>query len=177
MPNSSGLVNRRNVIATSDATVVSRLKQAGAIPLGVTNCSELCMWYESSNRVYGRTNNPYDLQRIVGGSSGEPQHLGTVLHEWQVKMQRGKSSKSLHTAINVFLGSCGASGLFPGHCCRLLGGLAALPLLGVSFGIASACPVVLWQANPFSPRTPAIPYPSLKPSYCPPPLFRPPPSL
>ncbi|KAF4795339.1 Fatty-acid amide hydrolase 2 [Turdus rufiventris] len=70
MPNTSGLVNRRNVTATSDATVVSRLKQAGAIPLGVTNCSELCMWYESSNRVYGRTNNPYDLQRIVGGSSG-----------------------------------------------------------------------------------------------------------
>lgn len=71
MPNTSGLVNRRDVIATCDATVVSRLKQAGAIPLGVTNCSELCMWYESSNRVYGRTNNPYDLQRIVGGSSGE----------------------------------------------------------------------------------------------------------
>uniref|UniRef100_A0A8C4J4L5 Fatty acid amide hydrolase 2 n=1 Tax=Dromaius novaehollandiae TaxID=8790 RepID=A0A8C4J4L5_DRONO len=70
MPNTSGLVSRRNVIATSDAVVVSRLKQAGAIPLGVTNCSELCMWYESSNRVYGRTNNPYDLQRIVGGSSG-----------------------------------------------------------------------------------------------------------
>ncbi|XP_056347019.1 fatty-acid amide hydrolase 2 isoform X3 [Oenanthe melanoleuca] len=70
MPNTSGLVNRRNVVAASDATVVSRLKQAGAIPLGVTNCSELCMWYESSNRVYGRTNNPYDLQRIVGGSSG-----------------------------------------------------------------------------------------------------------
>ncbi|XP_032052119.1 fatty-acid amide hydrolase 2 [Aythya fuligula] len=70
MPNTSGLVNRRDVIATCDATVVSRLKQAGAIPLGVTNCSELCMWYESSNRVYGRTNNPYDLQRIVGGSSG-----------------------------------------------------------------------------------------------------------
>nr|XP_009930569.1 PREDICTED: fatty-acid amide hydrolase 2 [Opisthocomus hoazin] len=70
MPNTSGLVNRRNVIATSDATVVSRLKQAGAIPLGVTNCSELCMWFESSNRVYGRTNTPYDLQRIVGGSSG-----------------------------------------------------------------------------------------------------------
>uniref|UniRef100_A0A8C6Z3H0 Fatty acid amide hydrolase 2 n=1 Tax=Nothoprocta perdicaria TaxID=30464 RepID=A0A8C6Z3H0_NOTPE len=70
MPNTSGLVSRRNVIAASDAAVVSRLKQAGAIPLGVTNCSELCMWYESSNRVYGRTNNPYDLQRIVGGSSG-----------------------------------------------------------------------------------------------------------
>ncbi|KAG8144491.1 hypothetical protein E2320_012997 [Naja naja] len=43
MPNSSGLVNRRNLISTTDAVVVSRLKQAGAIPLGVTNCSELCI--------------------------------------------------------------------------------------------------------------------------------------
>ncbi|XP_042335563.1 fatty-acid amide hydrolase 2 isoform X1 [Sceloporus undulatus] len=70
LPNTSGLVNRRNIISVADATVVSRLKQAGTIPLGVTNCSELCMWYESSNRVYGRTNNPYDLGCIVGGSSG-----------------------------------------------------------------------------------------------------------
>ncbi|XP_029463048.1 fatty-acid amide hydrolase 2 isoform X2 [Rhinatrema bivittatum] len=70
MPNSSGLVARQNMISTADAIVVARLKQSGAIPLGVTNCSELCMWYESSNNVYGRTNNPYDVQRIVGGSSG-----------------------------------------------------------------------------------------------------------
>lgn len=70
MPNSSGLVARRDVIATGDATTVARLRAAGAIPLGVTNVSELCMWYESNNRVYGRTNNPYDPSRIVGGSSG-----------------------------------------------------------------------------------------------------------
>ncbi|HEX8951616.1 MAG TPA: amidase family protein, partial [Polyangia bacterium] len=70
MPNSGGLVSRSGVRATSDATTVSRLRAAGAIPLGVTNTSELCMWYESNNRVYGRTNNPYDPSRIVGGSSG-----------------------------------------------------------------------------------------------------------
>ncbi|XP_061454739.1 fatty-acid amide hydrolase 2 [Rhineura floridana] len=70
LPNASGLVSRRNIISTSDATVVSWVKRAGTIPLGVTNCSELCMWFESSNRIYGRTNNPYDLERIVGGSSG-----------------------------------------------------------------------------------------------------------
>src|SRR5690606_27779016 len=34
-----------------------------------TNVSELCMWMEGNNRVYGRTNNPYDPRRIVGGSS------------------------------------------------------------------------------------------------------------
>lgn len=70
MPQSSGLVARKDVVAAVDATAVARLRAAGAIPLGVTNVSELCMWYETNNRVYGRTNNPYDPSRIVGGSSG-----------------------------------------------------------------------------------------------------------
>ncbi len=70
MPNSAGLVARKDVVADGDATAVARLRAAGAIPLGVTNLSELCMWMETNNRVYGRTNNPYDPTRIVGGSSG-----------------------------------------------------------------------------------------------------------
>ena len=70
MPWSAGLVARRSLRATRDATGVERLRHAGAIPLGVTNVSELCMWMESNNYVYGRTNNPYDLTRTVGGSSG-----------------------------------------------------------------------------------------------------------
>ncbi|XP_073495751.1 fatty-acid amide hydrolase 2 isoform X2 [Phyllobates terribilis] len=70
MPQSSGLISRRSFRSEHDAAVVSRLKRAGAIPLGVTNCSELCMWYESSNNIYGRTRNPYNPQHIVGGSSG-----------------------------------------------------------------------------------------------------------
>lgn len=70
MPNTSGLVARRDVVASRDAPTVHRLRRAGAIPLGVTNVSELCMWMESFNKVYGRSNNPYDPRRIVGGSSG-----------------------------------------------------------------------------------------------------------
>lgn len=70
MPQTSGLVARKGFVASEDATAVARLRRAGAIPLGVTNTSELCMWMESDNKVYGRTNNPYDLDRIVGGSSG-----------------------------------------------------------------------------------------------------------
>ncbi len=70
MPNAAGLVRRRRVVSDGDATAVSRLRAAGAIPLGVTNTSELCMWMESNNYVYGRTNNPYDQRRIAGGSSG-----------------------------------------------------------------------------------------------------------
>ncbi len=70
MPNSSGLLARKRVIAEEDATAVARLRKAGAVPLGVTNLSELTMWIESYNPVYGRSNNPYDLRRSPGGSSG-----------------------------------------------------------------------------------------------------------
>ncbi|NOY94705.1 MAG: amidase [Deltaproteobacteria bacterium] len=70
MPNSAGLLARRGLRATEDAPAVARLRAAGAIPLGVTNLSELCMWMESDNLVYGRTNNPYDLRCTAGGSSG-----------------------------------------------------------------------------------------------------------
>ncbi|AKV01050.1 Glutamyl-tRNA(Gln) amidotransferase subunit A [Labilithrix luteola] len=70
MPNTSGLWARRDLIADDDATAVKRLKNAGAILLGVSNISELCMWMESSNKVWGRTNNPYDPTRTAGGSSG-----------------------------------------------------------------------------------------------------------
>ncbi|MEE2904481.1 MAG: amidase family protein, partial [Myxococcota bacterium] len=44
MPNSAGLRSREQVIAKEDAVVVQRLRKSGAIPLGVTNTSELCMW-------------------------------------------------------------------------------------------------------------------------------------
>jgi fatty acid amide hydrolase 2 len=70
MPNTAGLVSRVGQPATYDAITVERVRAAGAIPIGVTNVSELAMWFESDNKVYGRTNNPYDHRRIVGGSSG-----------------------------------------------------------------------------------------------------------
>ncbi len=69
-PQTAGLVARRHIINERDAVTVARLREAGAIPLGVTNTSELCMWMESYNEVYGRSNNPYNAERIVGGSSG-----------------------------------------------------------------------------------------------------------
>lgn len=69
-PHTGGHLARRGHVATHDAPTVARLRAAGAIPLGVTNTSELCMWMESDNPVYGRSNNPYDPRRIVGGSSG-----------------------------------------------------------------------------------------------------------
>jgi len=72
LSHTGGLLKRgqRQEKATLDADTVAQLRSAGGIPIGVTNVSELCMWMESSNKVYGRTNNPYHVGRTCGGSSG-----------------------------------------------------------------------------------------------------------
>src|SRR5438034_228089 len=56
--------------AAEDATAVARLRAAGAIILGKTNCPEFLYNYETDNYITGRTNNPWDLTRTAGGSSG-----------------------------------------------------------------------------------------------------------
>ena len=57
-------------IPDTDATSVARLKQAGAILLAKTNLPEFSYWVESDNLLTGKTNNPWDLSRSSGGSSG-----------------------------------------------------------------------------------------------------------
>ena len=58
------------VVPTRDAPAVARLRAAGGILLGKTNMSELALFPDSVNRVYGATRNPCDLSRSAGGSSG-----------------------------------------------------------------------------------------------------------
>jgi aspartyl-tRNA(Asn)/glutamyl-tRNA(Gln) amidotransferase subunit A len=57
-------------IPDKDATAVARFKAAGGIPLMKTNLPEFSAWTESDNRVTGQTNNPWNLERTPGGSSG-----------------------------------------------------------------------------------------------------------
>ncbi|XP_032518667.2 fatty-acid amide hydrolase 2-B [Danaus plexippus] len=66
----AGVDLRRDKIAETDADVIRILRENGAIIIGLTNVPELCMWWETHNHIYGRTSNPYDTTRIVGGSSG-----------------------------------------------------------------------------------------------------------
>lgn len=66
----SGSRLRAGHIAREDAPLVKRLRAPGAIILGVTNAPELLMAWETDNLLYGRTNNPWDLTRTAGGSSG-----------------------------------------------------------------------------------------------------------
>ena len=65
-----GTQGRADFVPERDATVVARLRRAGAILLGKTNTPELTLSFETTNLVYGRTSNPYDLTRTPGGSSG-----------------------------------------------------------------------------------------------------------
>ncbi len=60
----------RNSVAGQDAAAVRRLREAGAIILGKTNLPDMCWMIETENPVFGRTNNPRDPRRTVGGSSG-----------------------------------------------------------------------------------------------------------
>jgi Asp-tRNA(Asn)/Glu-tRNA(Gln) amidotransferase A subunit family amidase len=66
----TGTKLRAGYIAQGDAPLVARLRAAGAVILGVTNAPELLMAWETDNLLYGRTNNPWDLSRTAGGSSG-----------------------------------------------------------------------------------------------------------
>jgi fatty acid amide hydrolase 2 len=65
-----GSIHHRQDVSDFDATILARLRMAGAIPMGTTNVPELGFWFETNNPVYGRTNNPYNTSRTCGGSSG-----------------------------------------------------------------------------------------------------------
>jgi amidase len=67
----AGTWGRRNAPpAIADATLVARLRRAGAIPIARTNLPDMLFAFESANLVFGATNNPYDTTRTCGGSSG-----------------------------------------------------------------------------------------------------------
>lgn len=69
-PTTWGLEPLRGVLAAEDAVAVARLKSAGAIVLGKTNIPPSLGDWQSVNPIYGRTNNPHDLSKTPGGSSG-----------------------------------------------------------------------------------------------------------
>jgi Asp-tRNA(Asn)/Glu-tRNA(Gln) amidotransferase A subunit family amidase len=70
LPAEAGSRLRAGNIAQTDAVLVWRLKAAGAIILGTSNTPEMLLAYETDNLLYGRTSNPWDLERTAGGSSG-----------------------------------------------------------------------------------------------------------
>jgi fatty acid amide hydrolase len=69
-PSTFGLTTRANDRAVADDPYVARWRAAGAVVIAKTNLSQLMIFIESDNPVYGRTNNPWDIGRTCGGSSG-----------------------------------------------------------------------------------------------------------
>jgi amidase len=115
-----------------DATVVARLKAAGGILLGKTNTPEFTWSDETDNLVFGRTNNPYDLDRTPGGSSGG---AGAIVAAAGSPLDIGSDTgDSIRQPAHV----CGIAGLKPtsgrvprtGHSPSYRGFLESLTQLG-----------------------------------------------
>ncbi|KAK9884510.1 hypothetical protein WA026_007349 [Henosepilachna vigintioctopunctata] len=126
----------RNKIALKDADAVKRVKEAGAIVLLVSNTPELCLNWETTNKLIGTTRNPYDLRRTVGGSSG------------------GEASLLSSGASIIGIGSDIAGSLrIPMHYCGVWGHKPSPRLISVE-GHYPSCPEEEWpdvfQVGPVS---------------------------
>ena len=104
-----GTLGRSEFVPNQDATVVQRLKAAGAILLGKTNTPEFTMSGDTHNLIYGRTNNPWDITRTPGGSSGGAAAI----------VASGGSSFDIGSdyggSIRIPAHFCGIAGLKPSH--------------------------------------------------------------
>jgi amidase len=99
-----GAVELTDHVPTQDAPAVARLREAGAIVFGKTNLPRWSGDVQSFNELFGTTNNPWDVTRIPGGSSGGP----------AVAVAAGLTSFELGTDI-------GGSVRIPSHCCGTFG--------------------------------------------------------
>jgi aspartyl-tRNA(Asn)/glutamyl-tRNA(Gln) amidotransferase subunit A len=70
IPTTAGANFLRNYVPDDDAVVVKKVKEAGAILLGKTNMHEIALGVTNINQNYGICRNPWDIERIAGGSSG-----------------------------------------------------------------------------------------------------------
>lgn len=98
---------RAGHVPAHDAGVVARLRAAGAIILGKTNTPEMAIPYETDNPIFGRTNNPHDLSRTPGGSSGG-EAAAIAAH-----LSPGGIGSDLSGSIRVPAHFCGIAGLKP----------------------------------------------------------------
>lgn len=102
LPTTWGIPGTDRIDVGQDAVAIGRLKNAGAVIIGKTNvCTQLADW-QTFNQVYGTTNNPWDLNRTPGGSSG------------------GSAAALAAGFVSLELGSDLSGSLrIPAHCCGI----------------------------------------------------------
>jgi Asp-tRNA(Asn)/Glu-tRNA(Gln) amidotransferase A subunit family amidase len=124
-----GCVERPQTPASRDATAVARLRAAGAIVIGRTNTPEMLKRYDTDNAITGRTNNPWDVERTPGGSSGgEAAAIAAMCSAGGVASDGGGS-------IRIPAHFCGIAGLKPTP--GRISGTGHTPLLGYPAGLVT----------------------------------------
>ncbi len=135
----AGTIGRKNATpALEDATVVQRLRSAGGIPIARTNLPDLLFAFETDNLIFGRTNNPYDLSRTAGGSSGGESALITACGS---PLGLGSDAAG---SVRVPAAFCGITSIKPTQ--------GRLPRTG-HVPPASSWVAGLWQIGPMARRT------------------------
>lgn len=134
-----GFNHLRDFTADEDAHAVKKLKAAGAVILGKTNVPVALADLQSVNPIYGRTNNPHDLTRVPGGSSGGG---AAALASGMVPLEFGSDiGGSIRTPCHF----CGVTGIKPTF--------GAIPFDGHYFPGAKGAPSVLSMTGPMARST------------------------
>lgn len=182
LPTTWGFEEHRDFIPTTDAVAVQRLKAAGAIILGKTNVPPALADLQSTNPVYGRTNNAHDPLRVAGGSSGGsavalasgmvPLEIGSDIGgsirvpshfngTWGLKTTYGALSRDGHFWPRTQghpgpLSVIGPMARDPGDLAAALDVLSDVPLPPARFTQAAGLRILLVTGHPISPVEPGV---------------------
>lgn len=127
MRTTTGFPPLADYVPQEDSTIVARLKAAGGILMGKTNVPTMLADYQSANPIFGRTNNPWNVERTPGGSSGG---AAAALASGMTPFEIGTD---LSASIRIPAHFCGVFGLKPTE--------QRVPLTGMIPGLPGPRPV------------------------------------